>query len=265
MLTQDSFSDHLPASTGLNIALVNPIQSVEAGAGGRTPSWGHSPQTPNRNGLGDRHSEPLWVQFGCGLCTPPGWLHFDSSLAMRLQKLPLIGAFMPVGEFGRFPANAHYGDIIRGLPIPDNSVDLLYCSHVLEHLTLEEFRLALRNCYRHLRPGGIFRLVVPDLEIMAQEYVKSTSPDAAIAFMQLTWLGRETQSRSLMGFLKDWLSRGQHLWMWDYKSLARELEAVGFCNLRRARFGDSGIAAFEAVEDPERWTYELGIQCDKPT
>lgn len=115
-------------------------------------------------------SQAKWTQFGCGLCAPPDWLNFDASPSLRLQKLPLIGPLVPTGPFGRFPTNVHYGNIVLGLPIPDNSVELLYCSHVLEHLALNECYKALRNCYRHLKPGGIFRLVVPDLECLVQGF-----------------------------------------------------------------------------------------------
>jgi SAM-dependent methyltransferase len=203
------------------------------------------------------------VQFGCGLCAPSQWQNFDASPTLRLQKLPAIGSLIPSGEFGRFPANVEYGNIVKGLPLADDSVKLLYCSHVLEHLTLEELRLALHNCYRHLQPGGIFRFVLPDLEFMSQQYVNSTDPDAALEFMRVTWMGIENRQRDLRGFLKEWLGGSQHLWMWDYKSLSRELSAVGFQDIRRAQFGDSGISEFSQLEDPQRWQNELGIQCQK--
>jgi SAM-dependent methyltransferase len=203
------------------------------------------------------------VQFGCGLCAPSQWQNFDASPTLRLQKLPIFGSLIPSGEFGRFPANINYGDVVKGLPIPDHSVKLLYCSHVLEHLTLEELRQALQNCYRHLEPGGIFRFVLPDLEFMSQQYVKSNDPDAALEFMRVTWMGIENRQRNLRGFLKEWLGGSQHLWMWDYKSLASELNAVGFQDIRRAQVGDSGILEFSDVEDPQRWQNELGIQCHK--
>jgi SAM-dependent methyltransferase len=204
------------------------------------------------------------IQFGCGLCAPSQWRNFDASPTLRLQKLPVVGHLVPAGPFGRFPANVEYGNIAIGLPIPDGSVQLLYCSHVLEHLTLVELRQALQNCYRHLQPGGIFRFVLPDLEYMSQQYLNSTDPNAALEFMQLSWLGIERRDRDLRGFLKEWLGGSQHLWMWDYKSLARELSAVGFQEIRRAQLGDSGMAEFADVEAPERWHHELGIQCQKP-
>jgi predicted SAM-dependent methyltransferase len=140
----------------------------------------------------------------------------------------------------------------------------LYCSHVLEHISLEELRLALGNCYRHLQPGGIFRLVVPDLEIMAKTYINNAqSPEAAHEFMRITWLGKEHRQRDILSFIKDWLAGNIHLWMYDYNSLSLELSKAGFKNIRRAKFGDSGIDLFKDIEDPERWTLELGVQCQK--
>jgi SAM-dependent methyltransferase len=203
------------------------------------------------------------VQFGCGLCAPSQWQNFDASVALRLQKLPIIGGLAPVGQFGRFPANVEYGDIVKGLPIIDRSVRLLYCSHVLEHLTLTELRQALHHCYRYLQPGGIFRFVLPDLEFMAQQYLNSTDPDAALEFMRVTLMGVEQRERNLRGFLRDWLRGSEHLWMWDYQSLARELAAVGFQDIRRAQFGDSDSSEFAEVEDSQRWENELGIECKK--
>jgi ubiquinone/menaquinone biosynthesis C-methylase UbiE len=203
------------------------------------------------------------VQFGCGLCAPSQWQNFDASPTLRLQKLPIVGSFVPAGEFGRFPANVEYGNVVKGLPIADNSVKFLYCSHVLEHLTLAELRQALQNCYRHLQPGGTFRFVLPDLEFMSQQYLNSSDSDAALEFMRVTWLGIENRNRNFKGFLKEWLGGSQHLWMWDYKSLALELSAIGFKNIRRAQFGDSDIPEFSELEDLQRWHNELGIQCCK--
>jgi len=51
--------------------------------------------------------------------------------------------------------------------------------------------------------------------------------------------------------------------MWDFQSLARELEAAGFVGVRGAQFGDSPIRQFQDVEDKTRWDNCLGIECNK--
>ena len=83
----------------------------------------------------------MYIQYGCGLSAPENWVNFDSSPTLRLQKIPLIGGIAT--RKVRFPDNIKYGDIVKGLPnIPYNSCDGVYCSHVLEHLSLEDMRIA---------------------------------------------------------------------------------------------------------------------------
>jgi len=203
-----------------------------------------------------------WIQFGCGLCAPIEWRNYDSSPRLQLERLPLLGTWIPAGPYGRFPSVVQYGDIVKGLPIADASAGLLYCSHVLEHLSLDDLRTALRNCRKVLREGGVFRLVVPDLETIVEAYRVNSANDAAIRFMEATLLGRSTRSRGLIAFLKDWLGNDHHLWMWDEKGLESELIAAGFTKIRRAQFNDSIYHAFRLVEDRNRWEGALGLECE---
>jgi len=206
-------------------------------------------------------STSRWIQFGCGLCSPDEWLNYDSSPTLRLQRLPLIGQLVPSGPYGRFPSTVMYGDIVNGLPLQDGAAELLYCSHVLEHLSLSDLRLALRNCRRVLRPGGTFRLVLPDIEYLVEQYRIDRSSQASIRFMEDTLLGRKTRPRGLGGIARDWLGNSRHLWMWDYKGLAAELRDAGFEATRRAAYNDAVVAAFRLVETADRWENALGIEC----
>lgn len=203
-----------------------------------------------------------YVQYGCGWSAPPAWRNFDASPTLRFERLPLLGQRYTRNR-QRFPANVEYGDVVRGLPVPGNSCHAIYCSHILEHLSLEDCRHALRNTHALLQAGGIFRLVLPDLESAIRKYVNNSAPDAAPEFIQNTGLGLERKNRGLRGLLVAWLGNSQHLWMWDYKSLEQELRAAGFHEIRRAQFGDSPEFRFQDVEQKERWDDCLGIECRK--
>lgn len=63
-------------------------------------------------------------------------------------------------------------DIRKGIPFPDASVDLLYHSHFLEHLSRETVPVFLKECYRVLKTDGFLRVVVPDLEKKVNKYVE---------------------------------------------------------------------------------------------
>lgn len=203
------------------------------------------------------------VQYGCGHQVANGWLNFDASPTLVLERIPLLGRLINKNQ-QRFPAGVRYGDIVKGLPVADGCCQLVYCSHVLEHLPLDGFRMALRNTYRILSPGGVFRCVLPDLEFSIRQYCKSNSADKAMAFLRETGLGQEAPEKGLYGLLKSFLGNSRHLWMWDYASFRRELEAAGFVGVRRAEYGDSQDLAFESVELSSRWVNCLGVECKKP-
>jgi predicted SAM-dependent methyltransferase len=204
-----------------------------------------------------------YVQYGCGWLAPEEWRNFDASPTLRFERIPLIGNLYTKNE-SRFPVNVEYGDIVKGLPVSTESCKGVYCSHILEHLSLNDFRVALHNTKEILRPGGIFRFVLPDLEYSAKRYIDNTSNDAALEFMRDTMLGHESRARGLKGIIKAWLGNSLHLWMWDYRSIQAELENAGFGNVRRASFGDSIDPMFRKTEEKERWVNCLGVECQKP-
>jgi len=209
-------------------------------------------------------SDPLrkrFVQFGCGTCAPAGWENFDCSPTLWLQRLPVIGLIARRAAGFTFPPSIRYGDIVRGLPLLPRSVDAMYCSHVLEHLSYADLRRSLRNTRSYLVDGGIFRLVLPDLHRLASEYVESHEADAACHFMQDSSLGVEERRRGFVGLLRQAMGNATHLWMWDFESLSGQLHEAGFGDIRRAQYHDSREPSFMEVESRDRWDGHLGIEC----
>lgn len=218
------------------------------------------------------HNDLKRVQFGCGLDAPDGWLNFDASPSVWLESLPLIGWLLRV-KGRRFPASVRFGDIVRGLPVADNSASAVYASHVLEHLAYDDFGTALRNTYRILKPGGVFRFIVPDLRARAELYLARTSsgdPDAAKSFMTNSHLGLTQQPRTLASRVRTLLGHSAHLWMWDEPAVCDFLKKVGFVDIRRCHFGDAEDVAFQQVECRERFhnerldIEEVAIEARKP-
>jgi hypothetical protein len=173
----------------------------------------------------------------------------------------------------RFPPQVRYGDICRGILAPPRSCTGIYASHVLEHLSLEDFAVALRHTFDMLQPGGVFRLIVPDLAARAKHYVASLdagADEANAAFMRGSHLGVETRSRGVLGVLRGHFGNSAHLWMWDEPSLARALRLAGFVAIRRCAFNDCEDPMFREVEDMDRFVdrssgiTELAMECRSP-
>lgn len=196
----------------------------------------------------------LYVQYGCGMSAPEGWKNFDISPTLRLQKIPLFGKLIRKVDF---PKNIFYGDIVKGLPgILLESCDGVYCSHVLEHLSLEDFRKALRTSLSILKKGGIFRCVVPDLERSIDTYITERAegkPEASFKLINDTMLGLHTRPKGFKQIVISIAGNSHHLWMWDKYSLEKELQDAGFKHIRLCRFNDSSDLNFKKVEDEARF------------
>jgi len=54
-------------------------------------------------------------------------------------------------------------DLIKGIPLPDNSVDAFFCRDFYEHLTFSEGLALLRECKRCLVSTGFIEFTIPDM------------------------------------------------------------------------------------------------------
>jgi hypothetical protein len=208
----------------------------------------------------------IYVQYGCGLTAPKEWINFDVSPTLKIQKTPLLGAMLRSKLNVVFPSNVLYGDVIKGLPIDDNSCDGLYCSHTLEHISLHDCRKALSNSYKVLKKGGIFRCIVPDLESAARLYIEGLDDGdklSSIEFMNNTLLGVKERPKGLKGLLGSFFGNSSHLWMWDHKSFAEELKNAGFTEIRACSFNDSEDEMFKHVEEVGRFENAVAFECRK--
>ncbi len=205
-----------------------------------------------------------YVQYGCGFSAPNGWVNYDASPTLRFERIPLLGKVLTRNSM-RFPANVKYGDIVKGLPEKANSCDGVFCSHVLEHLAYNDFQTALANTYLILKPGGIFRGVVPDLGAAIENYIENfdSSESPASDFMKFTMLGIETRKKDIFSAFVNAFGNSKHLWMWDYKSISFELSKAGFKNIRSCEFGDSIDGQFSLAEDANRFWKAVAFECEK--
>ena len=105
-------------------------------------------------------------------------------------------------------------DLTKSLTFEANTFDVVYHSHVLEHLPADVAPKFLRECYRVLSGGGVIRVAVPDLERIARLYLESL--DAAISndvsaedrhsWMMLEMYDqtvRETSGGNMAGYLRN--------------------------------------------------------------
>lgn len=228
---------------------------------------------------------PDRLHLGCGGTMPPGWLNVDGSWNARLARRPRLraalqsmGILPPRGGDTGFKPDVFVHDLGKPLPFPEGSFGAVYASHTLEHMHLDEAKRMLRDCYRVLRPGGVVRMVVPDLRHIILEYmgqfsygahdvygnltdeVKRTLPKADILNFRL--LLREEKAphgNVFMRVYKAVRDFHSHKWMYDADSLAYRLREAGFVDVVEKGVHDSRIPGIADVERPERVVNGVGI------
>jgi predicted SAM-dependent methyltransferase len=207
---------------------------------------------------------------GCGQTPTRGWKNFDNSPSLRLARLPWLPPLMrSLGlldarqlAFIEFASaySVEYGDAIGGLPLKSGSVDVLYSSHMLEHLDREEAVAFLREARRVLRPGGTLRISVPDLRIQVDRYLESGDADAFMVGTELTGPRPKSWSQRLKALL---VGARNHLWMYDAGSLRRLIEAETYVDVRVLRAGETTIEAPDALDLYERADESVYIEARK--
>lgn len=136
------------------------------------------------------------VHLGCGKRYIPGFIHID------LVDHPHIDYKSDVSDLSMFG---------------DNSVDLIYACHVLEHFKRYEIEEVLREWHRVLKLGGILRVAVPDFEAVVIVYEEYKDMELVIGLL----CGRQNHDYNF------------HHVVFDFRYLKKLLTKVGFKNVHR--------------------------------
>lgn len=159
----------------------------------------------------ERSAAPLRLHLGCADNYLGGWLNID--LARPGRRLDLRW------------------DLRRPVPFSEGSVEAIFAEHLLEHLTVGQGLGIVQECRRLLRPGGVLRIGVPDLERYIGSYrgtdsllaeVRPGRPTVALAFCEVFY-------------------RYGHRSMYDFDTLQAMCVEAGFGEVHRCQFGKGRI------------------------
>jgi len=218
------------------------------------------------------------INLGCGQRMHPEWNNVDFSVHARLRHFPTVAKLLhrsAIISDERFSAicnidsNIIVWDLRKGIPFDDKTFDVVYHSHLLEHIDREESLSFLTECYCVLKLGGVIRVVVPDLERLAKNYISSlqeldlSGPDLSRRhWHELTtenlfeqMVRKEPAMRKYQRPIVRFLERrilgyarqtGEvHRWMYDRYSLRFLLEKSGFRSIQQVDAFTSQITDWE--------------------
>ena len=211
------------------------------------------------------------TNVGCGRTPTQGWRNFDNSPSLRLAKRPFLPELLyrvgileaPQYQFIQFARcnQIEYGDVRRGLPLSDSSLEVLYSSHMLEHLHQSEVELFLKEARRVLCSKGIIRLAVPDLEKQVQRYIETKDADAFVCGTCLCPSIPRTFVHRLRVLL---VGTRHHQWMYDGGSLCRLLLGYGFVNVSVVQGGETRIPNPGPLDLRERLSESVYVEAERP-
>lgn len=141
----------------------------------------------------------LKLHIGCGMRHIPGYVHVD------IMDAPHIDYRCSVDELH---------------PFANDSVSLIYASHILEHFGRNEVEAVLQEWHRVLTPGGTLRIAVPDFAAVVDLYEQEGLQDGKSGLVGLICGGQ----RDEYDF---------HKVIFDEPFLAYLLTKTGFTNIRR--------------------------------
>lgn len=178
----------------------------------------------------DQHSRGLQLHIGSGPYVLDGWINLDV-----------------------FPAQLST-NVLWGLPFVDGQCRHVFLSHLLEHLFYPTDALALlQDIHRILEPGGVVRIVVPDIAQCIQAY--QDHDDGFFRQRVEHWGAGDGQATRLEHFLSyagagpdpAWLFEA-HKFGYDFETLQRALQRAGFRTIVRSQFMASAHPALQVDE-----------------
>lgn len=175
------------------------------------------------------------LNWGCGEHLGSGWINSD------VKDAPGVDVA---------------GDIRDGLPLESESIDYAVSVHALPELAYPEIVPALTELRRVLKPGGVLRLVLPDLRRAIHAYTMDDRNYFQVDKSEVQSLG----GRFIVHVL--WYGYSRTLFTTDF---AEELlDKAGFIDIAECRYGETQSAFEGIVELDNREGESLFVEGTKP-
>jgi glycosyltransferase involved in cell wall biosynthesis/predicted SAM-dependent methyltransferase len=191
-----------------------------------------------------RDGNTLKLQIGAGRNYIDGWHNTD---------------IVPNADCG-----IYYLDCLKRFPLPDNSLDFVYSEHNIEHFSADEAFFIFREIERILKPGGVLRLVTPDLEKLWTFY-RHTAPSKAFdeytRYQSNTWMPTLAQAGIFeKGFVvNDFFRNWGYKVIYDFEMLKKVLEKANFQKIVKVTINESNYPDLQNIERHSQTFGDTGI------
>jgi predicted SAM-dependent methyltransferase len=138
-------------------------------------------------------------------------------------------------------------DLLQPLPFPDNCVEMIYSSHLLEHFRYPDLINLLNECLRILKPGGIFSAAIPNARLYLEAYHNPADFDPSLfcRYEPAYHYHSKIDYVNYMAYMD-----GHHHYMFDEDNIDAILRKTGFKTVRPREFDknlDMEVRNFQTI------------------
>lgn len=152
--------------------------------------------------------------------------------------------------------NVHYLlDFSRRFPFEESSFAGVLCEHVLEHFSLDDGERIARDVLRILEPGGRFRVIVPDGELILRRYL-----DTPKELVDWRGEGDKTPMEIVNSVFRQ---RYEHQFLYDWPTMKKMLSSAGFREVFRSKYGECLQSLSIVIDDPKYQWESLYVEAVK--
>lgn len=174
------------------------------------------------------------LNWGCGPCAAPGWINSDRQTGEGIDLSC---------------------DIRDGLPIESNAFEYIVGMHALQDVPYPDVVPVLRELYRILKPDGVLRLGLPDLDKAIRAYLEHDHRYFYIPNQDAASIGGKLIAQII------WY--GSVRTPFTYDCLEELLGKAGFRRVTPCRFGETSSRYPEIVELDNRERESLFVEATK--
>lgn len=170
-----------------------------------------------------RGKKHLKLHLGCGPDIRSGWVNMDVFVTPSQSSDTYVIQY----------------DLRQPIPLENDSLSYVYSSHFFEHLSCDDGYQLMKDAYRWLEKGGIFRIALPDFESVFKAYINGDR--AYFDIMEKADIVPKSPFQNGKLALVDFVNYSvyqvdQHKCIYDAETLMDLLKSIGYSTVKKSEF-----------------------------
>jgi predicted SAM-dependent methyltransferase len=179
-----------------------------------------------------------------------------------LAKTPIIRTLgrKTLSSNSGWDVKVKFKNILK-MKLQPNSVQVVYSSHLLEHLYYNQCEQLLQKLHYSMIEGGIIRLALPDYDAFIRKFIKTFESNPLIAMQEFegSLLSHPLIKPSIRTKLWNQITGNLHIHRWhpNFAVVQEMLLKIGFTSIERCQYRESSLEEINHLENREFMTFYI--------